>query len=105
MQEPHPKVAGLTIDKVWYGKNEASKALAAGLEHWPQATLDVDAAVAAHEEELRAAIPEKVAKFRKEQEHLQSVRQLAAREGITIAEAAERMKRDAGDDDNVLASV
>lgn len=100
LKGPHPAVAGLTVETRF---PSAAKAERAGFEHWLEAEMDKEAMVAALEIKLRAGIPVKLASYRKELDHAESIRKLARSAGISIAEAAERLKRDAGDDDNVLA--
>lgn len=81
----------------------AAKAERAGFEHWLEAEIDEDAMVAAFKVKLQAGIAPKVENYRKELRHMKAVRKLAKSAGITVEAAAERLKRDAGDDDNVLA--
>ena len=109
LKGPHPLIQGLTVEQRF---TSGAKAERAGLEHWPEATIDVDVMVKAFEVRERARIPAKVAAERERLELVQRTRQLAARKGITLDEAREQMARHAeklaasrGDDDNVLADV
>ncbi|QDP58822.1 MAG: hypothetical protein Unbinned80contig1000_31 [Prokaryotic dsDNA virus sp.] len=110
MEEDHPTVAGLRVQKRFKGKNVQPVAETEGLDYWPQAALDVDKLTAAYEKQLREAIPAKVAKRREQLKLKQRARQLAATEGISIEDAEQRIqdaakKQKTGDDDNVLAEV
>ena len=91
--------------------SSAAKAEAAGLEHWPQAAIDIDTLTAQFEERLKAKIPKMVAAERKRLQLLQAARQLVADgEADNIEDATKRLKSEAkanktGDDDNVLADL
>ena len=70
----------------------SAKADAAGLMHWPQAEIDVDEKVRKFDERYVANRSDVVKKYREDQEALQAVRSMAAREGISIDEATAKLK-------------
>jgi hypothetical protein len=100
LKGPHPAVAGLTVERRF---PSAAKAERAGFDHWLEAEMDEDAMVAAFKVKLQQGIAPKVENYRKELRHMKAIRKLAKSANIKVEEAAERLKRDAGDDDNVLA--
>ena len=108
MQTHHPDVDGMTIDRIWEGKNVKQDVIDAGLEHWPQADLD-------WQHEAKVEFEEKLARVKASKSTIEAkwklkndARKVAREQGMSVEDATKlletaakaRSAMDKGDDDN-----
>jgi len=109
MQTQHPKVDGLTIQKVWEGKNRKQEVIDAGLIHWPQADLDWQHEAKVEYEEKLAKVKAAKADIEAKWKLKNDARRVAREQGMSIEDATKLLETatkaatalDKGDDDNI----